>query len=435
MRKFLTVLYTFNMCWHIIRGEVRKMLIQFNFKNFKSYRDDTSLDMTATSIKEHQYNVIENVKGDNLLKVAAIYGANASGKTGVIEAFNFMQSFVVESFLRQNEGKGIPLKRFAFGDKSRNNKAEFEVFFIHEGTEYQYGFTIDNQKVYEEYLYRKNYKYKDRYDTLYERTLNDIVCGEDFKQGEKVKELIDDATLFLTLTSKLKVNEAKKVYEWFRNCDVVDFGNSITESSLSRSLPIKDLKDKVYLTALEKFMNAIDVGIDGIRIEENKDMVNEEGKPSYRVYSKHKDINGTEMVEILFTEESSGTQKMFVLYRFLMDALKHGTILFIDELDAKLHPLLLRYIISMFHNPNINKNNAQLVYTTHDIYTLTKETFRRDEIWFAEKDKNGVSSLYSLAEYKLEDDRKVRNDATYNKEYLLGRYGAIPLLKEFNLME
>lgn len=119
------------------------------------------------------------------------------------------------------------------------------------------------------------------------------------------------------------------------------------------------------------------------------------------------------------------------MYHFLAQVLERGDTLLIDELDAKLHPLLLRYIINMIHNPDINKKNAQLIYSTHDIFTLTKETFRRDQIWFAEKDDNGVSTLYSLAEYKLDSDKKVRNDATFNKDYLAGRYGAVPLLKEF----
>lgn len=411
------------------------MLIQFNFKNFKSYKEETSLDMTATSIKEHPYNVVENIKGNNLLKVAAIYGANASGKTGVVDAFDFVRYFVLESFAKQNESKGIPIKRFAFDEKSRNDKAEFEVFFIYDEREYQYGFTLDNKKVYQEYLYKRKYNFKEKYDTLFERNLNDIKCGTAFKDGEKVKDLVDDATLFLTLTSKLKVKEAKKVMDWFVKTNVIDFGNSVTEIVLSRMLPIEDLKEEKYKRLLEDFMKAIDIGIDGIRVEEIKNTLDEDGKSSYKLYSKHKSIDNNEFIEIPFSEESSGTQKMFELYRFLMNSLEEGTTLFIDELDAKIHPLLLRYIINMFHDPQINKNNAQLVYTTHDIYTLTKETFRRDEIWFTEKDDRGVSSLYSLAEYRLEDSKKVRNDASYNKEYLLGRYGAIPLLREFKLVE
>lgn len=407
------------------------MLIQFTFKNFKSYKEEVTLDMTATSIKEHMYNTVQCDKNNELLKVAAIYGANASGKTGIIDAFDFMRGFVINSFKNQNEGKGIPVKRFAFDRKSRNSKAEFEVFFIHEEKEYQYGFTVDNKKVYEEYLYKRNNRYKQRYDTLFERSEDKIECGSGFKDAEKLVDLLGDSTLFLSLTSNTKIKDANKVLEWFLRSNVVDFGNTVIEGIVSRILPIKDMKDKDYIKGLETFLKSIDTGIDGLRVEEIKDVVNEQGEPSYKVYSKHKLLDEEGYIEIPFSEESSGTQKMFSLYGFLMDTIKYGDTIFIDELDAKIHPLLLRYIINMFHNPEINKNNAQLIYSTHDIYTLTKDTFRRDQIWFTDKDRNGVSSLYSLAEYKLDDNKKVRNDATYNKEYLLGRYGAVPLLKEF----
>ncbi len=130
--------------------------------------------------------------------------------------------------------------------------------------------------------------------------------------------------------------------------------------------------------------------------------------------------------------------KMFHLFDFLMDTLRNGRVLFVDELDAKLHPLLTRYIINLFHNSEKNIGNGQLIYSTHDTVNLNKETFRRDEIWFVEKDKNGVSELYSLSDYIIEDEngnaKKVRNDATYNKDYLTGRYGAIPVLEEFDII-
>lgn len=134
-----------------------------------------------------------------------------------------------------------------------------------------------------------------------------------------------------------------------------------------------------------------------------------------------------------FYLESNGTRKMFYLFDFFMDALKNGMVLFVDELDAKLHPLLTRYIINLFHNSGTNKGNGQLIYSTHDTVNLNKDTFRRDEIWFAEKDKDGISKIYSLADYKI-NDVKVRNDATYNKDYLSGRYGAIPVLEDFNIV-
>ena len=150
----------------------------------------------------------------------------------------------------------------------------------------------------------------------------------------------------------------------------------------------------------------------------------------------HKGENG-EVKALPFYLESNGTRKMFHLFDFFMDALKNGMVLFVDELDAKLHPLLTRYIINLFHNSDTNKGNGQLIYSTHDTVNLNKETFRRDEIWFAEKDKDGISEIYALSDYILEDDKnagkKVRNDATYNKDYLTGRYGAIPVLEEFEI--
>lgn len=407
------------------------MLIQFSFKNFKSYKNETTLDMTATNITEFEFNVVKDIGGNDLLKVASIYGANASGKTGIIEAFRFMRKFVIDSFEKQNKQEKINIKNFAFEDESKSEKSEFEVFFTINKIEYQYGFTLDKNRVYEEYLYKRNYNFKDRYDTLFERDTENIKFGEEFKEAKKIKDLLEDRTLLLTLASQLKIEESKKVFDWFLSSNIVDFGNSLTESILSMVLPEKMDDNNFEKNHLEEFMKAIDVGIEGIKVRK----IEGDENNRYKVYSLHRVIGSEELRELPFIEESSGTQKMFALYRFIMEALRNGTVLFIDELDAKIHPLLLRYIINMFHNSQINKNNAQLIYTTHDIYTLTKETFRRDEIWLTEKDSDGVSKLYSLAEYKIEDNKKVRKDASYNKEYLNGRYGAIPILKEFNIME
>lgn len=241
--------------------------------------------------------------------------------------------------------------------------------------------------------------------------------------------------MFLSFAAKTKIWEIKQVFFWFILTDIFNYGNAFLETYMYSDIPGDKFKDENYKKTCEDFLSAVDIGINGIRVEEVKETTNVEGKTLYKVFSKHKLNDKDEFVEIPFTEESSGTQKLFYLFDSFMNALKHGNTLFIDELDAKLHPLLLRYIINMFHDKEINKNDAQLIYTTHDIYTLTKDTFRRDEIWFVDKDNNGVSKLYSLAEYKLDDEKKVRNDASYNKEYLLGRYGAVPLLKEFNLLE
>lgn len=403
-----------------------ELLIQFNFKNFKSFKDETSLNMGAASIAEHPYNVVESSFKDKLLKVAAIYGANASGKSSLIEAFDFMRLFILKSFDIGAKSKRIPIKRFLFDTESKSDVSEFEVFFICEGVEYQYGFIVDNERVYQEWLYGK-YNSGEDYEVLFERDGSYINCGTRLKEAENFIDLIEDYTLFLSFISRTKISEVKKIYHWFLFTDVVDFGNVILEGIITREVPGDKFKDDYYRTLCEQFLSAIDTGIVGLRLEESKG--------SYKVYSKHKLRGKNQFVEIPLTEESSGTQKMFFLFDFFMAALKEGATLFIDELDAKLHPLLLRYIINMFHDKSVNKNNAQLIYTTHDNYTLTKDIFRRDEIWFVEKDKEGVSKLYSLVEYKLQDNVSYRDDYSYNSEYLLGRYGAIPLLKEFKLLE
>lgn len=411
------------------------MLIQFNFKNYKSFRGQASLDMSATSIKEHPYNLIVNSKGEEYLKVAAIYGANASGKTSLIDAFDFMRTFVIESLSMSNKVGNIPVKPFMFDKSSKSDKSEFEVFFTFKEKEYQYGFTLDSKKVYEEWLYKRDFRGNSKYKTLFERSTNSIKCDNSFKEARIYTNGVDDTTLFVSLLAKVKIKEAKDVYEWFLNTQVLDYGNALIESFISRLLPVRELQDELYLNSFQKFLKAIDINIDGIRIEKAKNLNDEDGNEIYKVYSRHKMRDGIGTVEIPFSEESGGTQKMFCVYAFLMQCLENGATLFVDELDAKLHPLLLRYIIGMFNNPGINKKGAQLIYSTHDIYTLNRENFRRDQIWFTEKDTEGVSSLYSLAEYKLENDKKVRNDATYNKDYLAGRYGAVPLLREFDLWE
>ncbi|MEG0671730.1 ATP-binding protein [Clostridium sp.] len=402
------------------------MLIQFNFKNFKSFRDDTSLDMTATSITEHPYNLI-NFEDEKYIKVAAIYGANASGKSSVIEAFSFMKYWIQSSFKEGSTRESIPIKRFAFDDKSLNNPAEFEVFFKYKNREYQYGFSLDNTKIYEEWLYLKA-EGSSKYVTLFERENDEITCNKLFTGAENFISMVESKTLFLSITSSAKIAYAKDVMEWFI-LPVIDYGNVEFERAFE-SVRHLDIEDAQYQKNLVEFLKAIDINIHGIIVEKFSE---DEDNSRVKIYTKHLKSDGESFYKLPLSEESSGTRKMFALYQILMTSLKFGFPLFVDELDSKLHPLLLRYILTMFHDENINKKGAQLIYATHDNYTLTKEIFRRDQIWFVEKDKSAVSHLYSLVEYKNEDDKKVRKDASYNKDYLLGKYGSVPVLRGYDM--
>lgn len=402
------------------------MLIQFNFKNFKSFRDDTSLDMTATSITEHPYNLI-NSGDEKYIKTAAIYGANASGKSSVIEAFEFMKHWIVNSFKLASTNEDIPLKRFAFDVNALEDPSEFEVFFRYNDDEYQYGFSLDNKKILEEWLYLKKENSKDKYITLFERADGEIDCNSKLLKGaENFIPMVQDKTLFLSIISNAKISYVKDVFRFFA-MPIIDYGNINFERALTELIS-PNIENETYQNDLVRFLRAIDINIDGIVVEKSKD---ENDNP--KIYTKHLMTDTLNYYKMPLSEESSGTQKMFKLFYYLQSAIELGVPLFIDELDAKLHPLLLRYILTMFHDENINKNGAQLIYATHDNYTLTKDIFRRDQIWFVEKDSDAVSHLYSLAEYKSEDDKKVRKDASYNKDYLLGKYGSVPILRGYDM--
>jgi Predicted ATPases len=402
------------------------MLIQFNFKNFKSFRDDTSLDMTATSITEHPYNLI-NSGDEKYIKVAAIYGANASGKSSVLEAYNFMKAWIRASFKEASTTEDIPIKRFAFDGEALKEPAEFEVFFKYNNKEYQYGFSLDNKKIFEEWLYLKKENSKDKYISLFERSDGKIDCNSKLLHGaENFISMVEDKTLFLSIISNAKMPYVKDVIDFFV-IPVIDYGNIHFEKALTE-LSSTTIENESYQRELVKFLNAVDINIDDIIIEKAK---NENDEP--KIYTKHLMKDKVNYYKMPISEESSGTQKMFSLFYYLQSSLELGLPIFIDELDAKLHPLLLRYILTMFHDENINKNGAQLIYVTHDNYTLTKDIFRRDQIWFVEKDSDAVSHLYSLAEYKSEDDKKVRKDASYNKDYLLGKYGSVPILRGYDM--
>lgn len=399
------------------------MLIRFSFKNFKSFKNENCLDMEATSLKEHEYNVAKLDSGE-YLKVSAIYGANASGKTNVLQAFDYMKKRILVS---DDSKKNSPIdEENVYSFMINNDPIALEVEILAKNNKiYKYGFELVKDNIISEWLYEKRVN---KFYSIFERENNNVTM-----KTNKIASLsnIDENTLFLNIYSKIdKDNEDfANVYYWFMNSNYLDLGNPDFEGIIDKRVSFKILTDKNYKNELLKFIKTFDAGIEDINtIPDSVEAVKNNNGIVY-INVTHKGENGEEKT-LPFYLESNGTRKMFYLFDFFMDALKNGTVLFVDELDAKLHPLLTRYIINLFHNSETNKGNSQLIYSTHDAVNLNKDTFRRDEIWFAEKDKDGISTIYSLADYKI-NDVKVRNDATYNKDYLSGRYGAIPLLENF----
>lgn len=402
------------------------MLIRFSFKNFKSFKNENCLDMEATSLKEHEYNVAKIDNGE-YLKVSAIYGANASGKTNVLQAFDYMKKRILVS---DDSKKNSPIdEENIYSFMINNDPIALEVEILAKNNKiYKYGFEVLKDKIISEWLFEKRVN---KFYSIFERENNNVSM-----KPNKISELvnIDERTLFLNIYSKIDRNneDFSNVYDWFVNSTYLDLGNPNFERFINNRVSLKILSDENYKKELLKFIKTFDSGIEGIKTTPDSIDAVKSNNGIIDIEVIHRGENG-ELKALPFYLESNGTRKMFHLFDFFMDALKNGMVLFVDELDAKLHPLLTRYIINLFHNSDTNKGNGQLIYSTHDTVNLNKETFRRDEIWFAEKDKDGISTIYSLADYKI-NDVKVRNDATYNKDYLSGRYGAIPVLENFEVL-
>ena len=409
------------------------MLIRFSFKNFKSFKNENCLDMEATSLKEHEYSIAKTENGD-YLKIAAIYGANASGKTNVLQAFSYMKKKVLVSDDSRINNNLSEENIFTFMIK--NEPISLEVKILAENNKiYKYGFEVLNNAIISEWLYEKRVN---KFYEIFDRTNNNIEV-KDNKNKLLGLANVDEKTLFLNVFAKIDKNneDFNNVYNWFIDANYLDLGDPNFENALNNRISLKIIEDEKYKEELLKFIKTFDATIDSINISPNslEELKNTNGVVKVELVHNGEDGNKKALPLVL---ESNGTMKMFHLFDFLMDTLRNGRVLFVDELDAKLHPLLTRYIINLFHNSEKNIGNGQLIYSTHDTVNLNKETFRRDEIWFVEKDKNGVSELYSLSDYIIEDEngnaKKVRNDATYNKDYLTGRYGAIPVLEEFDII-
>lgn len=414
------------------------MLLQFYFSNYRSFEGEGILDMRASGSNELSSH-IRNTLNEKVLPVTAIYGANASGKSSVFEAFQFMVLCVLESLSFSDDNKKNPYKlkvdSFKFSE-SREKPSEFEINYIDKKEKkekyYNYGFKIDNSGILEEYLAsntKTGVKRNEDYTYIFKRERNQKLyldsSVEKFRENLEIS--LKDKTLLVSLGAKLNIDEFIRVRTWFINTEVINFSNSLYGAFLENILPNNIIESEEVRKNLVSFINSFDDSIIDIEVEKIS-AIDENDKDNYRVFTIHKSDKGISTARISMNEESSGTKKMFSLYQTLLDVLEKGGVFFADELDIKLHPLLMRNILLTFTDKEKNSNNAQLIFTTHNTIYMDMDLLRRDEIWFVEKD-NGVSKLYSLDDITNEKGEKVRKDTNYEKHYLLGNYGAIPNLK------
>lgn len=418
------------------------MLIQFNFKNYKSFRDETSLDLSATKMKEFESSVV-TIGGEKILPVAAVYGANASGKSNVYSAFEFMTAYVKKSFFYGDDDKTFADARptpFLFDSRARNAESMFEVYFTIPGESaektYNYGFCIDETGITEEWLNTKAKSAREFKSVFYRNTEKQELDlrGIAKVSRDNIEVALNRQVLIISLGAKLKVEKCKQIRDWFLLNEFADFGNEMTNLFLSRTLPKGFVEDEKVREDVLKYFSSFDKQITGFKIEElpSKD---EQKEKKYAIDAIHRMIDSEDDTKLPLHQESAGTLKMFAMYPALHEVLEKGGVLCIDELNSRLHPLLVRNFILTFLNPEINKNHAQLIFTTHDTWQLSNQLLRRDEIWFTEKDEKGLSNLYSLADFVDEDGSRIRKDENYEKNYLLGKYGAIPSLETIRLLE
>jgi len=420
------------------------MLIEFSLGNFLSFKDPVTLSMVAGSIKElKEDNVFKATDKLNLLKSCVIYGANASGKTNLLAGMAFMNFFVFKSAKEFQATEKIPIDSFRLSTETENKPSFFEIIFIHKGIRYRYGFEADSVKIHKEWLF---YSPKKIERTLFTRVDNNIKVKHDFKEGKKLEEKTRENALFLSVVAQFNGKIAESILEWFRDFNIIP---DIKDASFTvDNLEKDDFKNKVLT-----FLKEADIQIDELQLEvkelnfddlpkdipETLKILLEKRKPdkiksygvntTHKKYNKKKEVKSNEVFGI--ENESKGTIKIFALSGPIIDTLENGGTLILDELDTSLHPQISQSIVKLFNSNVHNPKNAQLIFATHDTNLLDKRFFRRDQIWFTEKNAYGVTDLYSLAEYKV-NDSKIRNDASYQKDYILGKYGAIPFIGNFN---
>ena len=423
------------------------MLLEFSCANFRSINHRCTISLVGQGISDApETNYVLLNKKLKVLKTVALYGANSSGKTNIIRAFAAMMHHAVES-VKLNDGDELYFDPFRLSS-SRNKPTLFELVFTLGDKAYRYGFEFDRTSIKGEWLYNSNIGGK-REKALFVREGEDIGVNEKlFPEGIDMEKNTNNNRLFLSLCAQLGGTISKQIIAAFKDIGVISGIHSVGYSGYSKIMLHNHLDG--YAEAI-KFFDKMQLGFKSLETEEQEfdmsslpsdmpDDIKEQlakelkGKRSIDVYSRHNiygsrgAVVGTTRFEI--EEESEGTKKLIQLSGPIFNALVNGSILWIDELDAKMHPLISQYIVSLFNDPETNPHNAQLVFSTHDTHMLSSKLLRRDQIWFTEKDKMEQTDLYNMMDIKLPDGSRPRSDSNFERNYIAGRYGAIPYIND-----
>lgn len=427
------------------------MLKEFTFSNFASYLDTARFTMeTSNYVKDYKgLNTFETSNAE-LIKSAFIFGANASGKTNIIKAISFMKSLVLFSFENENLLKNT--NKFLFSSEANKIPSKFEIIFIVSNNNdeiiYRYGFEVNSDKISKEWLYRKVKKEVCIFERDESQSENIKLCGNEFKKAELVREYTRNNALFISTAYKFNIAFANVVRQWFESVEIINFHTTpgetfdllkneeekykpiILEYLKQADFGISDFSLEIRdvdLSSNEKYLNLLkkNSGIT-ITLDETSDGVVVPSKmvdlkTKHKVYNEKKERSGEKIVSFA-KYQSQGTMKFFELIGPFMNALLNKKIIFVDEIDSRLHCAIVKFLVGLFNSVDINTGNAQLIATTHDVLLL-EENIRRDQIWFSQKNEYGESELYCLSDFT-----GVRKKDLLLKKYLMGQFGAIPFI-------
>ena len=393
------------------------MILEFCATNFLSIKDELKLSFVSTQLKESSaepndlYELSDT--GISLVRSAITYGANASGKSNVLKAFAFYKRFITDSFKDSQAGEVIDVENFRLNATTIDEPTSLEATFTDGEYIYRYGFEVDSQKVQMEWLYRRACKKRAKEVELFYREdgVTSVHPKSQLLQELVNKKMVRSNALLLSTAAQFNETTAVSILRWLSDTQVL----FCSEDEVLWQNAIKYLDDEKLRERITSFARYADLGIENITKIDN------------RIVSRHRqyDDEGREVNNVAFSfsrNESEGTIKYFSLAYPIIDALDNGKRVVIDELDSRLHPLLVKRIVALFNDARTNPKGAQLLFTAHDTYLLSAGLFRRDQVWFTQKDNFGATELYSLAEYK------VRSTSPFERDYLLGKYGATPLI-------
>lgn len=432
------------------------MLIEFSVENYRSIYKRQTLSMVASNDEEmpdRNSFVIPNSRL-RALATAAIYGPNGSGKSNLVQAMQTLRNLVAYSATRMQLGSKLPVKPFLLDPEATKKPTCFEIIFIQNQVRYEYGISLDHQRIHEEWLiaypkgrpqnwFSRTYqpeKQETQADQGYEWYFSPALKGG----KHQIKNFVRPNSLFLSHAAQNNHPQLTPIYEWVGNLGVIepDFSSFYTAARCD--------EDPEFLNQVIKMLNQADMGISGIEFNTKSDSEANQHLVEIRVNSSatnkidgielihHQNIDFKEIVTVhqmidseqvatwTLKEESNGTQRLFEIAGPWLEVLETGRVLIVDELDRSLHPVMSKFLVKMFQNPQLNQNGAQLIFTTHDTALLDKEIFRRDQVWFTEKDRS-MTHLYSLLDFRP------RPDESLQRGYLLGRYGAIPFVGGLHL--